>query len=1714
MSANTETNRLDHLAEAAATAPSAAIAPSGTTSGTASGTDATSGLTHLLAAYVHDIATPDVLAWRPEDLAGAALAHRDHAAVRSEGQAIVNVYTPTVEHDAWSTGHTVVEIVTDDMPFLVDSVVGHLARRGRSVLDLIHPQLAVVRAADGTLLRVLGAWADHSDDPADLPADLPPGAQVLRESWMHVEIARESDAEDREEITRNLTAVLADVRAAVTDWGAMSAKVREIVEDLRTAPPVGLPEAEVARTQDLLQWFADGNFTVLGYRHYELAHEDGTEVLRTTGEGLGILRKDTPAPTDPAETSTPALETTRTRHLTGAAAEKARERTLMVITKANARSTVHRQVRLDYVGIKTFDADGAVIGEHRFLGLFTVGAYISSVRDVPYVREKVEHVLRGSGFAPESHLAKDLLSVLESYPRDEIFQAEVADLSRIGREVVRLRERPGTRLFLRPDVYGRFMSVLVYLPRDRYSTAVRKRIQELLLDAYDGVDVDFTTQISDGPLARVHLVVRVRPGAPLAHIDEADLEARLITKVRTWDEDLADALTAEVGEEDAARMLSRYAAGITDGYKDSVRPRVAVADLVLAESVQPDGRVHLSVTHVPGSPAGERRLKLASSSRVSLSRILPLLTNLGVEVTDERTFELRRTAAAPGLDRAHHRTAAQQAATAHQPPDGADEAGTGTGVVHLYDVGVRAASEADWSRGSVPGADPEGAVRHFAEAFAAAWDGTAESDGLDRLVLGAGMSPREVAVLRALTAYLAQTGLPYSRGYIETALRDNLEIARLLLDLFAARFDPDRFAAGESGPASGPASGTVTPERIAAQDALVERQTTLLEEVASLDQDRILRAFRDVILATDRTNAYQHGPADGYRPAITFKLVPARVGHLTPPMAAIETWVCSPRVEGVHMRYGKVARGGLRWSDRREDFRTEVQGLTKAQMFKNSVIVPTGAKGGFYAKQLPDPGVDRDAWLAEGQAAYRQFIASLLDVADNLLDGAVVHPQRVVRHDDDDSYLVVAADKGTAAFSDLANSVSAEYGFWLDDAFASGGSAGYSHKGMGITARGAWESVKRHFRELDIDIQNEDVTVVGIGDMSGDVFGNGMLLSTHLRLVGAFDHRHVFLDPDPDAATSHAERARLAALPRSSWADYDPALISEGGGVYPRSAKSVPISAQVRERLGLADDVEALTPAELVRAILLAPVDLLWNGGIGTYVKASTETHADVSDRGNDAIRVNGAELRVAVVGEGGNLGMSQRGRIEAALSGIKLNTDAIDNSAGVGTSDQEVNIKILLGQIERSGDLTRKQRNELLASMTDVVAHSVLRDNYLQNVVLGNARVQDVEMVGMHSRLMDWLQERGKIDRDQENLPSDDALRERAEAGRGLTSPEFAVLIAATKLALKEDLGDSDLADDPWFAATLLEYFPAPLRERYADRIPDHPLRREIITTMVANSMVNSGGISFVHRVVEETGASMARVARAYVVVREIFGMRDFVAEVEALDNVVPTAVQCDLYLAFRRLVDRATRWFVQNRPVRLDIGAEIVRFGPAVAELWPLMGELLRGAELEQFEEHRAELVAHGVPADLAERTAGLLDLYAALDIEDLAHELDSPVVDVARVYHAVSELLEIDQLLSSASRLPRESHWETLARAALRDDLYLVLEELTRGVMVVGGADTREEAEELVAQWARDNEEPVGRVRAAVRAVLVADAGLAPLSVVLRSLRSLARSVSAEA
>src|SRR5450631_3777870 len=1601
----------------------------------------------FLGFYYRHMATEDLLARRPEDLLGAALSHRDLAKSRPVGTANVRVYTPTVEEDGWSCGHTVIEIVTDDMQFLVDSVISELSRQDRNVHLVVHPQLVVRRDAVGQLQEVLDVDAlnAHALKDAEFGAGI--------ESWIHVEIDRRGGDAQQQALSKGLQSVLSDVRESVEDWPKMQLFCQQIAADLETDQPEGVDPEEVVQARRLLLWLTEDHFTFLGYREYALEGQDGEDALRAIpGTGLGLLRYDQP-------------HSGSFGRLSPEGRVKAREAHLLILTKANARATVHRSTHLDYIGIKVFDADGEVTGEKRFLGLFTASAYTESVLRVPIIDTKVHKVLATSGFTADSHSGKDLLEILETYPRDELFQTSADDLYGIATTVLHLQERRKSQLFLRTDEYGRFVSCLIYIPRDRYTTAVRLKMESILRSAFHGASVDYTTRVSESVLARLHFVVRVAPGEEIPVVDEKDLQQRLIEATRTWDEDLTEVARLEYGEEAGARLVGLYGKAFPEAYKEDFSPRVGVVDLRQFELLENSDSTRLNLYHEPGSPSAERRFKLYRRGRLSLTAVLPLFTHFGVEVIDEHPYQ---------IDRA----------------DGV--------VVYVYDFGLKGSGPEAWV-----GSRREGLRELFQNAFSAIWEGRAESDGFNALVLAGELTWRQVVILRAVAKYLRQTGSTFSQAYVEATLVANVTIAAKLVQLFETRLDPDH------------------PSAVAGTEAAND---TGRAAAAAEIVDAITRGFLGVIQATVRTNYYQRigtragddpgSPAaggSGYKSYLSIKLDPSKVPDLPAPRPMFEIWVYSPRVEGVHLRFGQVARGGLRWSDRREDFRTEVLGLGKAQMVKNAVIVPTGSKGGFFPKALPDPALDRDAWLAEGIASYKLFISGLLDVTDNRIGTEVVAPDSVVRHDGDDSYLVVAADKGTATFSDIANGVAQSYGYWLDDAFASGGSAGYDHKVMGITARGAWESVKRHFRETGVDVQTTDFTVVGVGDMSGDVFGNGMLLSKHIRLVAAFDHRHIFLDPNPVAATSFLERKRLFELPRSSWADYDRSLITEGGAVIARSAKSVRISTQVAKVLGLAPGTKAMTPAQLMKSILTAPVDLLWSGGIGTYVKASSEVHAEVGDRANDAIRVDGKALRATVVGEGGNLGFTQLGRIEASLAGVHINTDAIDNSAGVDTSDHEVNIKILLTAMTRDGDMTLKQRNSLLASMTEDIARQVLRDNYEQNTLLGNARAQEHAMLPVHRRLIHWLEDRGDLDPVLLNDPATTEMERRHDAGLGLKSPEFSVLVAYAKLGLKKDLLHSALPDEPWFQATLTKYFPNPIREKYQDKLASHPLRREIITNAVVNSMVNRGGMTFAFRASEETGATVEQVTRAFVVCREVFDMVGYVASVEELDNVVSTETQTALYLEFRRLLDRAVRWFLVNRPSTINVASEVERFSKVVAELGPQMSSLLQGAEHKRFVVRTKELEKLGAPKEMALRAAGLLDQFSLLDIVEISVDSERESAEVAPVYFATSEQFGIDVMLTRVTKLPRDDRWDSLARGALRYDLYAVLKALTTSVLDTSTADMA--PKERTLAWSQTNAESLARANAALAGIQRLDnPGISALSVALRILRGVIRSGSA--
>ncbi|CAN5442224.1 NAD-glutamate dehydrogenase [soil metagenome] len=1588
----------------------------------------------LLRYFYRHVAGEDIAQRTEMDLYGAAMSQYKTASYRPQGTANIRVFTPTVSEHGWSAGgHTVVEVVTDDMPFLVDSVTMELNEESREVHMVVHPQILVRRDITGQLQEIL--TGDESQvDRAELPHD------VSRESWMHIEIGRVSSPDQRAEIERSLTKVLQDVREAVEDWPKMHQQAQQIIDDLEANPPP-LPAEEIAEGQALLRWLADTHLTFLGYREYRLEEVgDGSDdvVLRAVpGTGFGILRSDQDLSTSFAK-------------LPPLVRAKAREKTLLVLAKANSKATVHRSVYLDYVGVKTFDASGEVVGERRFLGLFSSAAYTESLTRIPVIRVKAKQVIDQAGFAPLSHTGKALMDVLETYPRDELFQTPIEELVPIAESVLHTRERRQVRLFVRRDTYGRYLSCLVYLPRDRYTTAVRERIAGILKKRLGGASLEYTARVSESMLARLHFVIRPEPGGMIGDFDQADLERRLAEAARSWRDDFVAAAHAEYGEEDGALLARKYADTFPEAYKEDYPPRTGAVDLGRLEGIPADGGLDLSFYQLPETGPSEARLKIfRTGSPMSLSEVLPTLSSMGVEVVDERPYGL------DGLERESH----------------------------IYDFGLR------YHRPL-----PDGARELFQDAVNAVWEGENEVDGFNALILAVGVTWRQATVLRAYAKYMRQGGTPFAQDYIEDALQQNVDITRGLVALFEARFDPGR---------NGDIAADGETRRAKTQE-IEDRIHRALDDVASLDHDRILRSYLTFIKATLRTNYYQLDPEGLTKSYISLKLKPDAIPDLPEPRPKFEIFVYSPRVEGVHLRFGPVARGGLRWSDRRDDFRTEVLGLVKAQMVKNTVIVPVGSKGGFFCKQLPDPG-QRDQWMAEGIACYKTFISALLDITDNLKGEETVPPDRVVRHDADDSYLVVAADKGTATFSDIANGVAKDYGYWLGDAFASGGSVGYDHKAMGITARGAWESVRRHFREMGVDCQAEEFTCVGIGDMSGDVFGNGMLLSEHTRLVAAFDHRDIFLDPSPVAETSYAERKRLFALSRSSWQDYDTSVISEGGGVYSRSLKSIPISAPVREALSLKDDVRAMTPAELMRAILLSRVDLMWNGGIGTYVKSSGETDVEVGDKANDAIRVDGGDLRCRCVGEGGNLGLTQRGRIEYARSGGRMNTDFIDNSAGVDTSDHEVNIKILLDRVVANGDLTEKQRNDLLASMTEEVGTLVLVDNYEQNHALANAAIQAPQLLHVHEDWIRRLERQGLLDRALEALPTRKAVAARHDRNQGLTTPELSVLLAYTKIVLADELLATDLADDPFLRNDLFSYFPTNMRQTYRDWMETHPLRREIIVTQVVNDLVNGAGITFFHRLSEETAATADELVRANFVAREIFGSRTLIDEIDSYDNKIDAAAQTRMRLEMRTLVERASRWLINNRRPPMDSEGTVDFFGVLAQQVVTALPELIGGREADAFHARRDALVEQGLPEDLAVRVAILPPAYQALNIVETSKREDVDPLEVARVHFALGERLGLSTLVARILALPRDDRWQTMARAALRDDLHAVHAQLTAQVLAATSSDNPVPVR--VADWEEDDTVVVGRAVGTLDEICSDDhADLARLSVGLRVVRTL--------
>ncbi|MCZ9880379.1 NAD-glutamate dehydrogenase [Arthrobacter sp. B2a2-09] len=1589
----------------------------------------------FLAEYFAQVPPEDLRSYSPETLRARAEHHLKVASSRAPGQAVVGILT---ELDA-----SVVAVVTEDIPYLVHSVTAELTRDDTSIRLLVHPSFRVIRdPVSHELLEVcLGTSAEGA------LAGTAPEAEGT-EVWIAAEVGRLADAAAVRELTENLQRVLDDVRVAADDAAAIRGKVAEAAASVDGFQRAVVPPPE--QLSELLLWLDDGNFLFLGYAEYERTTAGGQEMLsERQGSALGLLRRSQGDAVGRPGPGVPGI----------------RESPVLTFATSEVRSTILRRSYLDEVRLKMFDEAGRATGERRFLGLFTPGAAHQSVRRIPFIREKVQTVNERLGFAPRSHQARDLMAILETFPRDELFHIEADDLARLAGEILRVEVLQRIRVFLRADSFERFVSALVFFPRRRYSTAVRLLMEEELRREFKAESIDFEVRLTESPMARVFFRIHVgaAPDAPVASaavVDPSQLEQRLIAATRSWSDGLDDAIRDRFPTAQAARLTGLWSEAFPPSYRAVYDVEAAIGDIINFETFDLDG--------VGGRPYGDPLLTvyvrkgvsstLAEDARIrlyltrprSLTQILPFLHNLGLEVLDQRPFELRR--------------------------------GTGQDVF-LYDLGVK----------YPPGVDPEETSELLAEAFTAAMRGDIESDRIDALVIRERVAWRQAAILRSYAKYLQQLGTTNSYGFIADTLISNVRATHALLALFQAKFDP----------------GLDESDRVRDTAVAKEELLAAIDEIPVLDADRLLRTFMNLVEATTRTNYFLD------KAHLSFKLNPAAIANAPFPRPKYEIWVYSPRVEGVHLRFGALARGGLRWSDRSEDFRTEVLGLVKAQNVKNSVIVPTGAKGGFYPKRLPDPVMDREAWLAAGLECYRTFIKGMLDLTDNLLTSergeSVVTPDRVVRHDGDDYYLVVAADKGTASFSDAANSVAQEYGFWLGDAFASGGSVGYDHKQMGITARGAWESAKHHFSALGMDSQSEDFTVAGIGDMSGDVFGNAMLLSPHIRLVAAFDHRDIFLDPDPDAASSFEERKRLFALSRSSWADYDRSLISQGGGVHSRRAKAIEITEQVRTCLGLEPGTVSLTPHALMQAILRAPVDLLYNGGIGTYIKAATESHTDVGDKANDAIRVNGKELRARIVAEGGNLGVTQRGRIEAALNGVLLNTDAIDNSAGVDCSDHEVNIKIFVDRMIAARKMRSPERAGFLHSLTDEVSRLVLANNMDQNVLLFNDRHLALELSPGFERIMDWLESAAELDRGLEGLPSTEQLQDRLRSGTGLTSPELSVLAAYAKIELARELTASDLADDPWFKRVLRSYFPRELSERFDTEMDSHPLRRQIICTVVANDMINLGGITFAFRAIEETTATAAAVARAFVVVREAYELQRFADRVASLPPGFPSEHASAVALPLRRLLDRAARWYVTHDHRDQPIAEALKRIGPTLNLLRTRTTEFLRGSDLDRAEQRLAHWNDVGMPGDLGRRASDLLESFSLLDISLVAEQVDEPLTTIADMYHTVIHWIGVGTLLLRITDLPRQSRWEALARAALRDDAYSAVVDITISVMRTTRASgaSGASAVDRIVEWESGRKEQLGRIKDTfVEVTKPGQVDLASISVALKLLRTLAK------
>lgn len=1516
--------------------------------------------------FYQTISFDDLRAWSMNDLYGSVLSFYDFFRMRKPSEAKLRVYNPDFAANAWQSKHTVIEVITEDMPFLVDSLLMGINALGYTTHVTLHcGGLKTKRDKQGELIDIVPFETETTKD-------------ICIEAPIYFEINRITEEKAIHELQESLRCLIHDIRACVLDWEKMQEKIASSISEIEKASKT-LDKTELQESKDYLTWVVDKNFILLGVCDYQLDRQNRKQPFQPiANESFGILSQKKACKTVAKLGSMnrdPDLFKDKTKILT--------------LSKTNIKSSIHRPVYMESIGVPLYDDNGKPRGERIIIGMYTSIAYHRGIKDIPFLRHKVIHVMQLTNFRPGSHAWKVMLNILETLPRDDLFQANVDELLDISLGIYYLQERRRIRLFARRDINGRFVSCYVYLPRDRFNTKLLRSMQTILDAEFQSLESSFATRFTDSVLARIHFVLRIDPRNQI-DFNLKDIERKLIDIGRSWEDDINACLLDYFGDEVGGDIINRYANAFPASYRENFNAVTALYDIRHIEKLSDDLTLELNVYKPIDDFTDSIRFKVYQRGDIiAISDALPILENMGLRVISERPYRIRR--------------------------------GDGD-TIWINDFTMLYAQE-------LPN-ELQQLKESFQEAFAKIWFQDVENDGFNKLVLSTGLNWREIMMLRAYAKYFRQMGVPFSQAYIEQTLVGHPGITKLLVDLFLLRFDPETAGQNQTK-----------------VKKLTEKIKIQLENVESLDDDRILRHYLNLIHATLRNNYFQRDSQGNPKHYLSIKLNPRVIADLPLPRPMFEIFVYSPRFEGIHLRGGKVARGGLRWSDRLEDYRTEVLGLMKAQQVKNAVIVPSGAKGGFVTKWLHSDAT-REEVIEEGIICYKNFITGLLDITDNIKAGKVIPPENVYRYDKDDTYLVVAADKGTATFSDIANSIAKDFDFWLYDAFASGGSTGYDHKKMGITARGAWESVKRHFRELGRNCQEEDFTCVGIGDMSGDVFGNGMLLSQHTKLIAAFNHLHIFIDPNPDPEVSFRERQRMFKLPRSTWMDYNTDLISKGGAIYSRRDKFIELSAEARAALGIKE--KRVEPNKLISLILKAPVDLLWNGGIGTYVKSSTETNDDVGDRANNSTRINGTELRCKIVGEGGNLGLTQQARVEYALNGGKIYTDFIDNAGGVDCSDHEVNIKILLNEIVQNGDMTEKQRNQLLETMTEEVADLVLMNNYRQTQAISLAIRQAPKNLELHRLYLEALEKENKIDRKLEHLPDEQIFSDRKVSKLGLVGPCIAILLSYTKIKCKEEILASDVPEDKYLSSMLETAFPEPLYKKYSEQLYKHSLRREIIATQLSNCMINEMGFSFVYRLYQETGAQTDSIVRAYMICRSVFQLPQVWQEIEKLDNVVPTNLQIDMMVLYIRLLRRSTRWLLKYHRVKLNIPQMIDDFSPKMDELMKYLPKCLEGQALDNFNRFIDNFQEKGVPKGLAQRIASVRQLFSAFDIIEAANLNDFKVRDVARVYFSIDEQLEMNWIRSKVIEHNVENHWDALTRESLRDDLDFQQRQLTISIL----------------------------------------------------------------